>query len=138
MKLTRRHAVLLAASAAVAPAVARAADEDGVGSVGDIVNYGWATIAPDPRGEIEFEDSVYMNEVIETDDESAVVVHFADGSKLTIGENAKVVIDRYVYDPAGSNSELSEREWVCDLDVACHVSEARNGEKLRKKCDQVY
>ena len=106
MKLTRREAVLLAAGAIVAPGVARAAtDDEGVGSVGDIVNYGWATIAPDPRGEIEFEDSVYMNEVIETDAESAVVVQFADGSKLTIGENAKVVIDRYVYDPAGSNSE---------------------------------
>ncbi|MDZ4866353.1 MAG: FecR family protein [Alphaproteobacteria bacterium] len=106
MKLTRREAVLLAAGALAAPGVARAAtDDEGVGSVGDIVNYGWATIAPDPRGEIEFEDSVYMNEVIETDAESAVVVQFADGSKLTIGENAKVVIDRYVYDPAGSNSE---------------------------------
>ncbi len=106
MKLTRREAVLLAAGVLVAPGVARAAtDDEGVGSVGDIVNYGWATIAPDPRGEIEFEDSVYMNEVIETDAESAVVVQFADGSKLTIGENAKVVIDRYVYDPAGSNSE---------------------------------
>jgi hypothetical protein len=106
MKLTRREAVLLTAGALVAPGVARAAtDEDGVGSVGDIVNYGWSTVAPDPREEIEFEDSVYMNEVIETDDESAVVVQFADGSKLTIGENAKVVIDRYVYDPAGSSSE---------------------------------
>jgi hypothetical protein len=107
MKLTRRDAVLLGASALVAPAVARAAtDEDGgVGSVGDIVNYGWATIAPEPRAEIEFEDSVHLNELIETDDESAVVVHFADGSKLTIGENAKVVVDRYVYDPAGSGSE---------------------------------
>lgn len=106
MKLTRREAALLAASALVAPGIARAAtNEHGVGSVGDIVNYGWATIAPEPREEIEFEDSVYMNQLIETDDESAVVVHFADGSKLTIGENAKVVIDRYVYDPAGSGSE---------------------------------
>lgn len=105
MKLTRREAVLLTAGALVAPAVARAADEEGVGSVGDIVNYGWATIAPEPREEIEFEDSVYMNQLIETDDESAVVVHFADGSKLTIGENAKIVIDRYIYDPAGSGSE---------------------------------
>jgi hypothetical protein len=105
MKLTRREAVLLAAGAIAAPAVARAATDDGVGSVGDIVNYGWATLAPEPRAEIEFEDCVHMNELIETDDESAVVVHFADGSKLTIGENAKVVIDRYVYDPDGSNSE---------------------------------
>jgi hypothetical protein len=105
MKLTRRDAVLIAASALVAPALARATDKGGVGSVGDIVNYGWSTIAPEPRDEIEFEDSVHMNELIETDEESAVVVLFADGSKLTIGENARVVVDRYVYDPSGTGSE---------------------------------
>lgn len=102
MKLTRRDAVLLGASALALPAVARGESAAGVGSVDDIVNYGWATIAPDPRAEIEFEDSVFMNETIETDDESAVVVRFSDGSKLTLGENAKVVVDAYVFDPAGS------------------------------------
>jgi hypothetical protein len=46
-----------------------------------------------------------MNELIETDGESAVVIAFADGSKLTVGENAKIVIDKYVYDPGGSGNE---------------------------------
>ena len=63
-------------------------------------------MAPEPRDEIEFEDAVYMNELIETDDESAIVIKFSDGSKLTIGENAKVTIDKYVYDPgAGSGAQ---------------------------------
>lgn len=106
MKLTRRDALVLAAGAMAVPAARATADEGGVGNVGDIVNYGWATIAPGPRDEIEFEDAVYMNEVIETDDESAVIVAFADGSKLTIGENAKVVIDSYVYDPTGGGSQV--------------------------------
>jgi hypothetical protein len=83
-----------------ANARAEAPDENGVGSVGDIVNVGWGTLAPDPRDEIEFEDAVHMNELIETEDESAIVIHFSDGSKLTVGENAKVTIDKYVYDPA--------------------------------------
>jgi hypothetical protein len=104
MKLTRRQALVLTAGAIALPGAARASTND-VGSVDDIVNYAWSTLAPEPREEIEFEDAVQMNELIETDAESAVVVHFADGSKLTIGENAKVVIDRYVYDPDGSASE---------------------------------
>jgi hypothetical protein len=107
MKLTRREALLATATVLASPAIARAdtAEADGVGSVNDIVNVGWATIAPEPREEIEFEDSVHMSEVIETDDESAVVVHFVDGSKLTVGENAKVVIDKYVFDAAAADGE---------------------------------
>ena len=101
MKLTRREGLLATAAIAVA-GVARADDtDDGIGGVEDIVNVAWSTIAPDPREEIELEDDVYMNEVVETGDESALVVKFSDGSKLTLGENAKVVIDNYVYDAAG-------------------------------------
>lgn len=106
MKLTRREGLVAAAALGVA-GVARAADEaeDGVGGVEDIVNYAWSTVAPDPREEMELEDDVYMNEVVETGEESALVVKFSDGSKLTLGENAKIVIDKYVYDPASSKGE---------------------------------
>jgi hypothetical protein len=103
MKLTRREALTAAAAASLGLGAARAAeDEGGVGSVNDIVNVGWGTVSPEPREEIEFEDAVYMNELIETDDESAIVITFADGSKLTVGENAKIVIDQYVYSPVGN------------------------------------
>jgi len=106
MKLTRREAVLSTAAVLALPAPVRAeVADDGVGNVNDIVNYGWATVAPEPREEIEFEDAVYMDEVIETGAESAIEVHFADGSKLTVGENAKVVIDKYVYDPGGASAQ---------------------------------
>lgn len=108
MKLTRRN--VLAASAAAAGVgiggVVRAADnDDGVGGVEDIVNYAWSTIAPDPKEEIEFEDAVYMNEIVETGDESALIIKFSDGSKLTLGENAKVIIDKYVYNPGGESAQ---------------------------------
>jgi len=107
MKLTRREALATAAVAALAIKPSHAAEEGGgVGSVSDIINVAWGTVSPEPRYEIEFEDGVYMNELIETDDESAVVIKFSDGSKLTVGENAKVTIDKYVYDPtAGSGSQ---------------------------------
>jgi len=108
MKPTRRDALLTTAAAALAfPALARAETppDEGVGSVNDILNDGWATVAPEPREEIEFEDAIYKDELIETGDESAIVVTFADGSKLTVGENAKIVIDKYVYNPGGSSNE---------------------------------
>ncbi len=104
MKLTRREALIATAAVAV-PFSARAAEDEGVGGVADIVNVAWSTVAPSPREEIEFEDSVYMNEIIETDDESALIVKFSDGSKLTLGENAKVVIDKYVYDAGAKTGE---------------------------------
>ena len=105
MKLTRREALAATAAAGLGLGAARAEapDDDGIGSVSDIVNYGWGTVAPDPRDEIDFEDSVYMSELIETGDESAIIIHFSDGSKLTVGENAKITIDKYVYDPAAKN-----------------------------------
>jgi len=104
MKLTRREALVVTAALGVAGS-ARAEGADEIGGVEDIVNYAWSTIAPEPRDELELEDDIYMNEVVETGEESALVVKFSDGSKLTLGENAKIVIDRYVYDPASSTGE---------------------------------
>jgi len=109
MKLTRREALTAAVAATTVLADRARAEtpDDGIGRVNDIVNVGWGTIAPDPREEIEFEDAVHANELIETDDESAIVVVFSDGSKLTVGENAKIVIDKYVYDSAaGEGSQI--------------------------------
>lgn len=107
MKLNRRTALAAGAAALGLGTSARAlaeAEDEGVGGVEDIVNYAWSTIAPDPKDEIEFEDAVYMNEIVETGEESALVIKFSDGSRLTLGENAKVVIDRYVYNPGGGDS----------------------------------
>ncbi len=104
MKLTRREALVATVALGVAGS-ARAEDAEEIGGVEDIVNYAWSTIAPEPRDEIELEDDIYMNEVVETGEESALVVKFSDGSKLTLGENAKIVIDKYVYDPLSSAGE---------------------------------
>ncbi len=105
MRLTRRDALVTTAALAVT-GVARADDaEDGIGGVEDIVNFAWSTLAPDPKEEMELEDDIYMNEVVETGEESALVIKFSDGSKLTLGENARIVIDKYVYNSATSSGE---------------------------------
>lgn len=108
MKIDRRSVIVSGAAATglgAAGVVKAASEPDSIGGVEDIVNYAWSTIAPDPKDEIEFQDDVYMNEVVETGDESALVVSFSDGSKLTLGENSKLVIDRYVYNPGGDSAQ---------------------------------
>src|SRR5689334_8432793 len=109
MKLTRREVVAGAAGMAAfgTGGVARAEDEGGVGNVNDVVNVAWGTITGRPRDEVDYEDDVFMAEVIETEDESAVVITFADGSKLTIGENASITIDKYVYNPSSNAGEAA-------------------------------
>jgi hypothetical protein len=106
MKLTRRGALAAGAAFSTFGVRARAADGGDVGGVEDIVNFARATLAPDPRDEIEFEDEVYLGEVVETGDESALVIKFSDGSQLTLGENAKITIDRYVYNPGGESAQI--------------------------------
>src|SRR5690242_20735913 len=105
MGFTRRRLIQAAAGiAAVGVGGAARAEDDGVGAVNDIVNVAWATLAGTPRDEVDDQDPVFMGELIETEDESAVVILFADGSKLTIGENARLTIDNFVYNPGGSGS----------------------------------
>jgi hypothetical protein len=102
MSQSRRTILKLAAAAgavALLPS-ARAQDDVAIGNVHDIVNFAWGTPPGEPREEIEHQDPAFMQELIETGDESALLIVFADGSKLTMGENAQAIIDEFVFDPA--------------------------------------
>jgi hypothetical protein len=48
-----------------------------------------------------------MNDRLRTGANARMEVTFHDGTKLTLGENANVVIDRYVYNPAQSTGALA-------------------------------
>lgn len=74
-----------------------------VGAVNDIVNYAWGTPPGLNREELEHKDGVFMNELIETDNQSGLLIVFGDGSKLTVGENSAVVIDEFVYSPSSAD-----------------------------------
>jgi hypothetical protein len=50
---------------------------------------------------------VHMNDELRTGPKGRLQVTFRDGTTLTLGENAKVVIDRYVYNPDKSTGELA-------------------------------
>ena len=51
--------------------------------------------------------SVNMNDVITTGPGARLQVTFRDETQLTLGENARVVIDRFVYDPGSSTGVLA-------------------------------
>jgi hypothetical protein len=105
MSQSRRTILKWTAGAGVLAVVpgALAQDDGAVGEVNDIVNVAWGTPPGEPREEIEHQDPAYMNELVETGDESALVIMFADGSKLTLGENSSAFIDEFVYDPAAQS-----------------------------------
>jgi hypothetical protein len=50
---------------------------------------------------------VHMNDQLRTGANARLEVTFRDNSKLTLGENANVVIDRYVYNPDKSTGEVA-------------------------------
>lgn len=53
-------------------------------------------------------DPVYADDILETGDGARLTVTFADGQSLTLGENAEIEIDAYVYngDAAGDAAVL--------------------------------
>src|SRR5262249_6388879 len=51
--------------------------------------------------------SVHMNDRLRTGANARLEVTFNDASTLTLGENANVTIDRFVYNPAKSRGELA-------------------------------
>ena len=49
-------------------------------------------------------DNVYQNETIQTDKDSASEITFMDQTKITLGPNARLTLDRFVFDPDPSRS----------------------------------
>jgi hypothetical protein len=49
-------------------------------------------------------DSLSMNDTITTGANGRAELTLADGTQITMGANAKITIDNYVYDPSGSGS----------------------------------
>jgi hypothetical protein len=49
---------------------------------------------------------VNMNDELRTGPNARLQVTFSDKSQLTLGENARVVVDRYVFDPQKSSAKV--------------------------------
>ena len=68
-----------------------------IGNTKTVVRTVTGTLEKDKR-RIELRDDVYHNEVIETKNQSATEIIFLDETTLTLGPNARMSLDRFVYD----------------------------------------
>src|SRR5689334_8973921 len=50
--------------------------------------------------------SVALNETLSTGPGARIEVVFKDDTRLTLGENAKLTLDRYIFDPAGGRGTI--------------------------------
>ena len=51
-------------------------------------------------------EQVYQGDVIQTKNGAAVSITFKDGSIFAVSENARMVLDKMVYDPSGSSNSM--------------------------------
>ena len=80
-----------------------AAERTTVGNATTVVKTVTGTFEADLR-QIEYLDDLYHNEVVETGEESATEIVFLDETKLAIGPNSSLVLDKFVYDPDPSKA----------------------------------
>ena len=95
----RRLALTLAAIAAAAvPAFAA----DPIGKVDRIQGDATGTDG-NLSGPLSAGAGIFLNEIVATSAAARLALSFLDGTTLTLGENAKVTIDTFVYQPAGQS-----------------------------------
>jgi hypothetical protein len=93
---------MMATTALVALGIPTAQANSAVGTVSRVQNSAQIGVSPATVGA-----PVHMNDRLRTGANARLEVTFNDNSKLTLGENANVAIDRYVYNPAKSSGELA-------------------------------
>jgi ferric-dicitrate binding protein FerR (iron transport regulator) len=86
--------VALLLGSAASPSLA----ESEIGKTILVVRTVTGTLATEVR-QLVINDGVAQNELIATAPDAASEIEFVDGTKLTLGPRARVVLDKFVYDP---------------------------------------
>jgi ferric-dicitrate binding protein FerR (iron transport regulator) len=89
------------AIAAVPPALA----ESDIGTTMVVVRTVTGTLETQVR-QLVIHDNVAQNELIATGPDAASEIQFVDGTKLSLGPRAHVVLDKFVYDPNPSKGKF--------------------------------
>ena len=100
-----RRDVFAAAAVMLALAVGPAAAEDAIGSVSRIQGTSTAVVngADAP---LDVGSSVFLNQEVSTGDAARLELQFLDGTQLTLGEKAKMILDTFVYNPGEGTGKL--------------------------------
>jgi hypothetical protein len=94
---------LLAAAAALTVVLGMVSQAEAETNVGDMARVQQTVYGTSPNGQQLAKhqgDGVVFQESIETWDSSSAQLRFIDGSHLSLGPKAKVLIDEFVFDPA--------------------------------------
>jgi len=96
-----------AAAAALAMlAVQPASAADPIGSVSRIQGESSA-IVDGASAPLDLGASVFLNQEVSTGEAARLELTFSDGTQLTLGEKAKMILDSFVYSPADGTGKLS-------------------------------
>lgn len=96
-----RRAFVVALLAATSSGVAHAADP--IGKV-DRVQGDAEGVAGGSPATLAAGSPVSLNEILTTGADARLALTLDDGTALTLGEKAKLAIDRFIYNPAGTNA----------------------------------
>lgn len=86
-------------------AVAGAAFANEVGDVQAVEHNAFGTPPEASKEAKHAGDPVAFKELLETLEQSGMLVRFSDGSKLTLGAQSKVLVDDFVFDPSNPTSK---------------------------------
>lgn len=89
-------------------AVNHAAAQEAIGSVSRIQGEGSGMRGSAIRS-LAPNASVFLNEVVSTGKAARLEITFKDKTQLTLGENAKLILDRYVYNPGAGRGAIRFR-----------------------------
>lgn len=97
--------LLTLATGLMAATLWAAGDRPRVGGVERLEQEATATFEADTR-RLAVEDAVFFQDLLETSQQARLAVALADGTRLTLGENASLRIDEFVYTPDSSTAEV--------------------------------
>lgn len=98
-------AVMLVSGFASGQCTAQSARPQAIGAVSRIQGEGIGTNGSATRP-LGLNSSVFLNDVVLTSDAARLEVTFADNTRLTLGEKAKLTLDTYVFDPAAGSGTI--------------------------------
>jgi hypothetical protein len=79
--------------------------QDAIGSVSRIQGEASGTLNGTTEA-LDLDDSVFLNEVVSTGAEARLEVTFTDGTEVTLGENAELTLDTFVFHPAADSGTV--------------------------------
>src|SRR4051794_36464807 len=103
----RRTVAATIAALFLCTVLADAAPGAGIGSPVIVVNTVTGTLKTQEPRELRVGVDVFADETVRTAEQSTARIVFEDQTKLEIGALSEVVLDRFVYDPNRSNSEVA-------------------------------